>query len=160
MALKINVKGNINIKKRFIVNGREYASVEEMPKDARRAYTRAMENASRGGPATNLAARQTRIVFNGREYENVSDMPEDIRRLYDAAMMTLEAEVSVNLGAGSSSEAARRPLGLAGTASAPSLSMSPIEVGGGTASRFSRVVTLGIVILMLSSLPVLTMRAL
>lgn len=42
MTLKCNVRGKVNIKRRIIVNGIEYASVEEMPEDIRQLYNAAM----------------------------------------------------------------------------------------------------------------------
>jgi hypothetical protein len=149
MTFTLKVKGNINIKRRIIVNGREYSSVEEMPEDIRRAYERAMANATREGDAINRAAPQTKISFNDKEYGNVDEMPEDVRRLYNAAMMTVEAHGSFAAGAGRTRESSPAPVGPDVSASASPSSMAPIDVGGDTASWFSRMVTLGIVVLML-----------
>jgi hypothetical protein len=151
MTLKLNVKGNINIKRRIIVNGREYSSVEEMPEETRRAYERAMANVSREGDAVRPAAPQTKITFNGKEYGDVDEMPEDIRRLYNDAMMTFEAHGSFAAGATRTRESRPAPLGPEGSASASPPSMAPIDVGGGPASSFSKMVTVGIVILLLLS---------
>ena len=149
MTFKLNVKGNINIKRRIIVNGREYSSVDEMPDDLRRAYERSMANLSREGDVINPAAPQQEITFNGKEYGNVDEMPEDLRRLYDAAMMTVEAHGSIGAGTTRTQEPRPAPLWRDGSASESPSSMAPIDVGGDTASSFSRMVTLGIVVLML-----------
>jgi hypothetical protein len=149
MTFTLNVKGKINIKRRIIVNGREYSSHEENPEDIRRAYERAMANVSREGDAINSAASRTKISFNDKEYGNVDEMPEDLRRLYDAAMMTVEAHGSIGAGTTRTQEPRPAPLAPDGSASASPSSMAPIDVGGDTASSFSRMVTLGIVVLML-----------
>jgi hypothetical protein len=149
MTLKVNVKGNINLKRRIIVNGREYSSVEEMPEDLRRAYEQAMANVNSAGNVINPAAPQPKITFNGQEYGNVDEMPEDIQRLYNAALMTVDAHGSIGFGRTRTREPRPAPLGPNGSASESPSSMAPIEVGGGTASSFSRMITMGIVVLML-----------
>jgi hypothetical protein len=120
-----------------------------MPDDLRRAYEQAMANVSREGDVVNPAAPQPKITFNGKEYGNVDEMPEDIRRLYNAAIMTVKAHGSIGVGTTRTREPRPAPLGPDGSASASPSSMAPIEVGGGTTSSFSRMVTLGIVVLML-----------
>ncbi|MBI3986848.1 MAG: hypothetical protein HY343_08015 [Lentisphaerae bacterium] len=77
----------INVNKKFIVNGHEYGRVEDMPEELRRAYEKAMGGASGRNPAI----VKTNIVFNGKEYQNADDMPEEDRRLYDMAMAAVKA---------------------------------------------------------------------
>ena len=149
MTLKFNVKGNINIERRIIVNGREYAGVEEMPDDVRHAYEQAMASAGREGYGINPAGPQTRVIFNGREYASRDEMPEEIRGLYNAAMATVDAHGSVEFGLGKAHESASAPLGPGGGMAAQQPSMAPIEVGEGSASWTLRVVIAAIVILML-----------
>ena len=149
MTLKFNVKGNINIKRRIIVNGREYAGVEEMPEDVRHAYEQALASAGREGHGINPAGPQTKIIFNGREYASLDEMPEEIRTLYDAAMATVDAHGSVEFGVGKAHASATAPLGPAGGVATQQPSMAPIEVGGSGATSTLRAVIAAIVILML-----------
>jgi hypothetical protein len=145
MALKVDVKGNINIRRKIVVNGREYSSVEEMPEDVRRAFERAMAGASGG----DLAGVRPRIVFNGREYASVDQMPEDVRRLYDDAMSMVEDNEGAEAVAKRAFERAPAPLGPDGGSRVPLPSAAPIEVGGAPGSTLVRLVMAGIVILML-----------
>ena len=92
----------ITIKTRLRVNGREYASVDELPPDLRRAYARAVARGSDahhhltppGDDAPLGIAARSRIVFNGQEYADVSQMPQEVRKLYDDALATFDAEMS------------------------------------------------------------------
>jgi len=149
MTLKFNVKGNINIKRRIIVNGKEYAGLEEMPDDVRHAYEQAMASGSREGYGINAAGSQTRVIFNGREYASLDEMPEAIRTLYNAAMATVDAHGSVEFGVGKAHASAPALRGPGDGMAAQQLSMAPIEVGGGAANSTLRVVIAAIVILML-----------
>jgi hypothetical protein len=72
----------INFKKRFVVNGREYSSAEDMPEDLRQAFKDLKTN-----PAVNINA-SAKIVFNGREYSSVDEMPEDQKEFYERVVNT------------------------------------------------------------------------
>jgi len=69
----------ITVKKRIVVNGKEYQSVEELPRGIREAYEKAV--ADRTGPSASL-----NVTFNGQEYDSLEAMPPEIRRLYEDAM--------------------------------------------------------------------------
>lgn len=91
----------ITIKTKLRVNGREYASVDDLPPDLRRAYAHAVAHGSDahdltqpGGDVTLGIPAHSRIVFNGREYADVSQMPQEVRKLYDDVLATLDAEMS------------------------------------------------------------------
>jgi hypothetical protein len=89
------MKVNFNVKRKFIVNGKEYNSVEEMPPELREAY----EKAARSGAGVRIdkphVKVETKIVFNGKEYENFEAMPADVHRLYQSVMKGVETgEVS------------------------------------------------------------------
>jgi hypothetical protein len=71
---------NINVKRKFKVNGKEYNSIEEMPPDIRSAFEKGM--ATQTGTAPSLVT-QTQIRFNGIEYKKIEDMPSDVRQLYE-----------------------------------------------------------------------------
>ena len=104
------MNANITVKTKIRVNGREYASVEDMPADLRDAYGRAL-SAIGGGDTTrqfNIAGTPssarggltTAIVFNGTDYASVEQMPDDVRRLYERVMTTLAAPAaSARVGA-------------------------------------------------------------
>jgi hypothetical protein len=149
MTLKFAVKGNINIKRRIIVNGTEYAGVEEMPDDVRHAYEQAMAGAGHEVQGITPAGPQTRVVFNGREYASLDEMPAEVRTLYNAAMAAVDAHGSVEFGVGKSHASTPAPVGPAGGVAPQQPSMAPIEVGGGAANSTLRVVITGIMILML-----------
>lgn len=75
---------NVNIKRSYQINGKEYRSREEMPPDVRALFDAAMnpasgKNAARG-PITG------KIVFNSVEYESIDDMPTYLRNLYEQSL--------------------------------------------------------------------------
>ena len=75
---------NVNIKRTYQINGRDYQSPEEMPPDVRALFDAAMnstagKNAARG-PVTG------KIVFNNVEYESPDDMPTYLRNIYEQAL--------------------------------------------------------------------------
>lgn len=80
----------LDVKRKFIVNGKKYSSVEEMPPELREAY----EKAVRSGAGVRIEKPQvrveTKIVFNGKEYGSLEAMPADVRRLYQSVMKSVE----------------------------------------------------------------------
>lgn len=82
----------VNVKRKFKVNGKEYNSIEEMPRDIRDAFEKAI--ASQGGPGyqVNAGAMQTKIIFNDKEYKNIDEMPQDVRLLYEKVLKSAETE--------------------------------------------------------------------
>lgn len=89
----------------FIVNGRSYSSIEEMPPDVRQVYERAVDiladkdqngmpdilEESRvagddGVQGKPLFFSSTQIVVDGRVYARVEDLPPEARRKYDTGM--------------------------------------------------------------------------
>lgn len=76
--MSVNLKTNLSIKKKIVVNGHEYGSVEELPDDLRQAYNRAM--------STVPELSKAKIVFNGREYGSKEEMPSEVRSIYEIAM--------------------------------------------------------------------------
>lgn len=75
----------VNIRRRFTVNGKEYGSAEEMPADLREAFAKALAGGIR------IQAGKTRIVFNGREYDGLEAMPAETRQLYEKLLKAAEA---------------------------------------------------------------------
>ncbi len=85
-----------NVKRKYVVNGKEYGSLEEMPAAIREVYEKAVGKAH-GTEHGNIPAISTqKIVFNGQEYESVNAMPPDIRRMYETVMKTVnEGKISL-----------------------------------------------------------------
>jgi hypothetical protein len=81
---------NINVKRKFKVNGKEYNSIEEMPYDIREAFEKAMASQADSGHHVNPATMQPKIIFNGTEYKNIDAMPQDVRQLYEKVLKTAE----------------------------------------------------------------------
>jgi hypothetical protein len=84
------MKVNFNIKRKFIVNGKEYSSVEEMPPELREAYEKAVGSGTGVRIEKPQARVTTKIVFDGKEYENLEAMPADVRRVYLSVMKSVE----------------------------------------------------------------------
>ena len=81
---------NVNVKRKFKVNGKEYNSVEEMPQDIRNAFEKAMASKTGSGQQVNPAMMQTKIIFNGTEYQSIDAMPQDVRQLYEKVLKAAE----------------------------------------------------------------------
>ncbi len=76
----------LNVKTRIKINGKEYASPEEMPPEARRLYDQAL---AKGGTST-PANLKSKITFNGKSYNSPDEMPETTRRIYEGAIRSLD----------------------------------------------------------------------
>lgn len=87
-----------NVKQKYVVNGKEYNSIEEMPAAIREIYEKAVANAK--GIEHGIISSE-KIVFNGQEYESVDLMPSDVRQVYETLMKTVKSgEFSVKGNAG------------------------------------------------------------
>ena len=84
------MKVNFDVKRKFIVNGEEYNSVEEMPPELRAAYEKAVRSGAGLRIEKPQVSVQAKIVFNGREYDSLEAMPADVRRVYQSVMKTVE----------------------------------------------------------------------
>ncbi len=83
---------------RIVFNDKEYASVEEMPPEVRRAYQElvALLAIPDRNPAADLAAEsggepklnliRLRFLHDGKEYSSLEEMPPEARRQYQAAV--------------------------------------------------------------------------
>jgi hypothetical protein len=83
---------------RIFYNGRQYAGVEAMPPDARRAYEQLLEQFAdtdhngipdileRGAAGNVIAVQRSSFTVNGRTFGNLGEMPEALRRLCEEAM--------------------------------------------------------------------------
>ena len=85
-----------NVKRKYIVNGNEYSSLDEMPAAIREAYEKAVGQA-KGIEHGNISSISSgKIMFNGQEYESLNSMPPDIRQMYETVMKTVsEGKLSV-----------------------------------------------------------------
>ena len=85
-----------NVKRKFVVNGKENGSIEEMPAAIREVYEKAVGKA-KGIEHGNISSISSgKIVFNGQEYESVNSMPPDIRQMYETVMQTVsEGKISI-----------------------------------------------------------------
>ncbi len=84
------MKVNVNIKRTFKINGKEYNSLEEMPDNLRDAFKKAMGAQADPGHQIDPATARTKIVFNDAEYESLDAMPPDVRRLYEKILQAAE----------------------------------------------------------------------
>jgi hypothetical protein len=81
---------NVNVKRKFKINGKEYNSVEEMPQGIRNAFEKAIVSKTGSGQQVNPAMMQTKIIFNGTEYQSIDAMPQDVRQLYEKVLKAAE----------------------------------------------------------------------
>ncbi|MDA8090782.1 MAG: hypothetical protein M0Z61_11285 [Nitrospiraceae bacterium] len=88
------MKININVKRRFKINGKEYNSIEEMPDDVRAAFEEAMDSQAGAEHTVKSETTKTMIVFNGTEYDNADTMPSDVRQLYERVLKAAESGTS------------------------------------------------------------------
>ena len=82
---------NVNVKRKFKINGKEYNSIEEMPPDIRSTFEKAMASQTGSDQQANPATMQTKIIFNGTEYQSIDTMPQDVRQLYEKVLKSVEA---------------------------------------------------------------------
>jgi len=88
------MKINLNVKRTFKVNGKEYNSIEEMPVDIREAFEKAIGLKVGQGNLTHPAPVQSKIIFNGTEYQGINAMPQDVRQLYERVLKSAETGVA------------------------------------------------------------------
>jgi hypothetical protein len=81
---------NINVKRKFKINGKEYNSIEEMPDDIRETFRKAMDSQTGSGHEINHTAMRANIIFNGTEYDSIEAMPQDVRELYEKVLKAAE----------------------------------------------------------------------
>ncbi len=88
----------------IVIDGKTYASVDEMPPDIRALYEEALRNASRNGMPDSFASidpftandsavvsNGTKILVNGQAYDSLDQLPPEIRAKYEQAMGPLDA---------------------------------------------------------------------
>lgn len=77
-----NMGIEIDVKRKFVVNGKEYASLDELPDDIRRALQKTLKE-DKSKVEVNI---DTSIVFNGKGYNGVDQMPAETRQAYEKVM--------------------------------------------------------------------------
>ncbi|MCX5786568.1 MAG: hypothetical protein NTX59_12870 [Elusimicrobia bacterium] len=75
---------NIDIKRKFTVNGKEYGSLDEVPEEDRQILQNAL------GPA-GLGAVRRKFTVNGTGYDSLEAMPLDVRASYEEALKKADA---------------------------------------------------------------------
>ncbi len=91
----------VEVKRKFVVRGKEYKSVEEMPPEIRQAYEKVLAASSKANSPKSLTLSKTRIIFGGQEYDGIEAMPREVRQAYDRLMKALETgEVPSDIIAG------------------------------------------------------------
>jgi hypothetical protein len=141
---------NVTVKRRLVVNGKEYDSVDELPEKVRAAYEKAVASGlipGEGGAAPGGAGR---IVVNGQAYDSVEAMPEDVRRLYEDAMAAAASQRPASPTA-HAHDPRIPPIGRAAFKAVPlPISAAPIEPGSSGSPQ--RLVVAVLVSLLLLSL--------
>jgi hypothetical protein len=85
---------NIDIKRKFIINGKEYKSIEKIPQDihgAREFFRNLIDSQLDSDYRISSVLTPTKIIFNGTEYETIESMPQDVRQLYEKVLKAAES---------------------------------------------------------------------
>jgi hypothetical protein len=87
IALQEQAMGiEVNVTREFVINGKQYHSLEEVPPDIRQAIEETLRSP---GAQTGTAGNQARISVNGRPYDGVDAMPGGVREIYAVAMQCI-----------------------------------------------------------------------
>ena len=77
----------IQVTREFIVNGKKYRSLEEVPPE----YRQAIGESPGWPPGDPYAGNRGEIVVNGKRYRDESAMPDGVREIYAAAMQCIRS---------------------------------------------------------------------
>ena len=77
----------VNVTREFVINGKQYHSLEEVPPDIRQAIEETLR--SPGVSKAGTAGNQARITVNDRPYGGVDAMPGGVREIYAVAMQCI-----------------------------------------------------------------------
>ena len=72
----------ISVKKKFIANGKEYDSVDEMPDEIRAADEKAKKGSPGQGHAGTLEMEKSKLVINGKVYASEDATPHEEGRVF------------------------------------------------------------------------------
>jgi len=78
----------VNVNREFVINGKQYHSLEEVPPDVRQAIEETL-GSPRGVSQAGTAGNQAKIIVNGRPYGSVDAMPGGVREIYAVAMQCI-----------------------------------------------------------------------
>jgi hypothetical protein len=84
-----------DVKRKYVVNGKEYGSLEEMPAAMREVYEKAVGKAHGAEHGNISSISSDKIVFNGQEYDSVNAIPPDVRQMYETIMNAVKGEKGV-----------------------------------------------------------------
>lgn len=75
----------VNVTREFVVNGKPYRSLGEVPPELRGVIQGAL-----GSPYGDSQAEDRReIIVNGKRYDDVKAMPDGVREMYEVAMQCI-----------------------------------------------------------------------
>lgn len=77
-----NMGIEVDVKRKFVVNGEEYASLDALPSDIRETLQKTLKE-DKSRVEVNI---DTSIVFNGKEYTGADQMPAETRQAYEKVM--------------------------------------------------------------------------
>ncbi|OGS07834.1 MAG: hypothetical protein A2270_01180 [Elusimicrobia bacterium RIFOXYA12_FULL_51_18] len=80
----MGINFNIDIKRKFTVNGKEYGSLDEVPEEQRQIVQNALNSTEPG-------AGRHKITVNGIGYDSPEAMPPDARKVYEEALKKADA---------------------------------------------------------------------
>jgi hypothetical protein len=67
--------------KSYVFNGKKYASLDDMPEEARTAFER-LHSGTPGLEIENTVTK-TSYEYNGKKYDSLEDMPQEIQALLE-----------------------------------------------------------------------------
>lgn len=85
---------NFNVTRKYNVNGKEYASIEEMPDDIRKTFEKVLALKAGAELQADSTKAPARIVFNGTDYKNIEAMPPDIRQLFEKTLNSIQTGIA------------------------------------------------------------------
>ena len=77
---------NVTIKRKIVVNGVEYHSVDELPPEVRAAYDKALTGRTK-----------QRVTVNGQDFDSLDAVPHELRALIEDAAAPRRASSKVPL---------------------------------------------------------------
>ena len=79
-----------SFKTKFVFNGQEYNSIDEMPEDVRRLYRDTMALAAKGGLNVTRSSKIS-FQFGDKVFGDADQMPPEARHAYGQVMKKIEA---------------------------------------------------------------------
>ena len=77
---------DIDVKRQYVVNGKEYSSLEEMPPEIRRIVDETLASDIVAGILKDPMHAKGKVIFNDKEYDSIASMPVAERAVYESAM--------------------------------------------------------------------------